>query len=237
VVPTAGRSLLLLCVAANIAGFAQEIPGVTVALPPSADYFERVDEVAGSARPENLDAWLPYGIAITNHTSQNIVALVVRWSGPTVKHTVMPSMFGNVSRQIAPGKTAIVIPTAVLPSKRPVPMSRLGVFQNAASVQAMLDGVVFASGQFWGPNASKGYEAFVAETTVPAHVASTILAMRESGEAIGTVVAWLETNARGKGLTARTSRSLADSYKRRGEAVLYQLAESLAKGPGIKVYR
>jgi hypothetical protein len=106
-----------------------------------------------------------------------------------------------------------------------------------SQVDIGLDGVVFASGQFVGPNMSKAYEEFVAETTVPAHVAKTILAMRESGEAIGTVVAWLETNGRGHDIAARTSRSLANSYRRGGEAALYELAESIAKGPGIKVYR
>jgi hypothetical protein len=234
VVSSSGRGLLL-CFAAQAVVFAQSIAGVTVAVSPSAEYFEHVDEVLGVKRPPDVDAWVPYGVAITNKSAQKIVGLAVRWSNPLV--TVLGGAWNDPRYQIAPGQTAIVTPVGWLPVRRQLPGTRLGAFQGVSQVDIGLDGVVFASGQFVGPNMSKAYEEFVAETTVPAHVAKTILAMRESGEAIGTVVAWLETNGRGHDIAARTSRSLANSYRRGGEAALYELAESIAKGPGIKVYR
>jgi len=157
---------------------------------------------------------------------------------------------------VTPGKSVIALPVALLgasplprqfqlpppPGTVPTP-GHLADFQNAQKVQVNLDGVVFASGQFVGPNSGKAYEEFVAETTVPAHVASTVLAMKESGEAIRTVVAWLEENSkprvndRSAQVTARTAKILLADYKRGGEALLYEVAQGYEKGPGIHVYR
>jgi hypothetical protein len=123
------------------------------------------------------------------------------------------------------------------------PPGHLTIFQNAQKVQVTLDGVVFASGQFVGPNSANEFEELVAETTVPAHVASTVLAMKASGEAIGTVVAWLEENGklqsgdRNAQVTARTARGLLAAYKGGGEALLYEVAQGYAQGPGIKLYK
>jgi hypothetical protein len=227
------------------------VPGVAVSAPPTAEYFEHVDEVAGSDRSANLNAWLPFGVAVTNRSSQNIVALVVRWvvtnpQGQTTPYTVLPEMFDQPRQQVAPGKSVIVLPPALLEAShlpRQLQMNRIGAYQSAQRIEASLDGIVFASGQFVGRNVSKAYDEFVAETTVPAHVGSTVLAMRQSGEAIGTVVAWLETSAKAgvntptAHITARTAKLLVESYKRGGEALLYEVAHGFAQGPAIHVYK
>ena len=235
---------------------------MTVAGAPAAEYFEAVDELLGAQRSAHLNAWLPYGMALTNRTSQNIMALAVRWVAINEKGqatpllTVTPSMFDQPRQQVAPGKTVIVLPAALLgngslprqfqltpPQGFVAPPGDLALFQSAQKVEAMLDGVVFASGQFVGPNSAKEYEEFVAETTVPAHVASTVLAMKASGEAIGTVVAWLEENGkfrsgdRNAQVTGRTARGLLSAYKGGGEALLYEVAQGYAQGPAIRLYR
>lgn len=238
------------------------VSGVTVAGAPSAEYFEAVDEVLGAQRSPNLNAWLPYGMALTNRSTQNIVAVAVRWVTINEKGqaapllTITPSMFDQPRQQVAPGKTAIVIPAALLGGK-PLPRQfqltpppgfiappgHLAEFQAAQKVQVTLDGVVFASGQFVGPNSAKEYEEFVAETTVPAHVASAVLAMKESGEAIATVLAWLEENGKVQSgdrnaiVTRSTARGLLGAYKSGGEALLYEIAQVKAQGPGIKLYK
>lgn len=103
--------------------------------------------------------------------------------------------------------------------------------------------MVFASGQFVGPNSGKAFEEFVAETTVPAHVASAVLAMKEVGESTGTVVAWLESNSKPRSgdrnaqITARVAKALLADYKRGGEALLYEKAQGYEKPPGIRLYR
>lgn len=226
------------------------VPGVAVAGAGSPDYLEKVDQVMGMNRPPNVTQWLPYGVALTNQATQNIAALAVRWlvtnaKGQVVPFTVSCMMFDQPKQQLLPGKTVIAVPIAVAGATPHPPASptRLIEFQRAERIQVAVDGVVFASGQFAGPDNGKSYEEFVAETTIPAHVASTILAMKEAGEPIRTVAAWLETNSkpqtggRAAQVTARTSRILLDGYKKGGEALLYEVAQGYEKAPAIRIYR
>ncbi len=155
-------------------------------------------------------------------------------------------MFDQPKQQLPPGKSVIAVPGAVIGppgASRQFPLTHLTDFQSARKVQVNLDGVVFASGQFAGPNIGKVYEEFVAETTVPAHVAATILAMRELGETVNTMVTWLETlckpqsTDRNAQIKARTAKLFLADYKRGGEALLFQRAEGYEKSPGIRLYR
>jgi uncharacterized protein affecting Mg2+/Co2+ transport len=221
-----------------------------VAGAPSADYFEQVDEVLGATRSPVLNAWLPYGVSLTNRAAQNIVAVAVRWlvtnsKGQAVVFSATSLMVDQPQQQMPPGKSIIAVPVAVLHTapRMLAGSGHLGEFQSAQKVEVSLDGVVFASGQFAGPNSGKTYEEFVAETTVPAHVASTVLAMKEVGETIGTVVAWLESNSkprtasRNAQITARVAKALLADYKRGGEVLLYEKAQGFEKAPGIRLYR
>jgi len=226
------------------------VSGVTVAGAPSADYFERADEVLGGTRAPLLNAWLPYGVSLTNRAPQNIVAIAVRWlvtnsNGQPVVFSAESATFDNPRQQVPPGKSVIAVPVAVLlaaPRTLTGP-GRLAEFQNARKVEVSLDGVVFASGQFAGPNNGKVYEQFVAETTVPAHVASTVMAMKEVGESVTTVVAWLESSTRPHSaapnarITARVAKALLAAYQRGGEALLYEKAQGFEKSPAIRLYR
>ncbi len=226
------------------------VPNVSVTGAPSADYFEQVDRILGATRSPVLNAWLPYGVSLTNRATQNIVAIAVRWTvtnsqGHEAVFSATSLTVDQPRRQMPPGKSVIAVPVALL-NAAPRTLSgpgHLGEFQTAQKVEVSLDGVVFASGQFAGPNSGKAYEEFVAETTVPAHVASTVLAMKEVGEPIATVVAWLESNskpgARGRNalITARIAKALLADYKRGGEALLYEKAQGFEKAPGIRLYR
>jgi uncharacterized protein affecting Mg2+/Co2+ transport len=227
------------------------VSGVTVAGAPSADYFEQVDEVLGAARPLTLNVWLPYGVALTNRAPQNIVAIAVRWlvtnsKGQAAVFSITSMTVDQPRLQTPPGKSVIAVPVAVLnaaPRTLAGPGHRLAEFQGAQKIEVSLDGVVFASGQFVGPNSGKAYEQFVAETTVPAHVASTIMAMKEVGETIGTVVAWLESSTKPRSadrkaqITARVAKTLLTDYQRGGEALLYEKAQGYEKTPAIRLYR
>lgn len=226
------------------------VSSVTMAGAPSADYFERVDEVLGGTRSPLLNAWLPYGVALTNRSPQNIVAIAVRWrvtnsDGLPVVFSAESATFDNPRQQVPPGKSVIAMPAAVLLAA-PRTLSgpgHLAEFQNARKVEVSLDGVVFASGQFAGPNNGKVYEQFVAETTVPARVASTVLAMKDVGESVGTVVAWLESSTkphsadRKAQIAARVAKVLLAAYQRGGEALLYEKAQGYEKSPAIRLYR
>lgn len=229
------------------------VPGVTVATAPLPEYYEVADEVLGAERQAGVDAWLPYGVALTNRTSQHILAVAVRWvvttsKGQTVTVIVTPGVFEQPRQQIAPGKSVMVLPVAFLGGTAgnvPRKSDELILYRSASRIRVSLDGVLFGSGQFVGPNSHKEFEQLAAAATAPAHVASTVLAMQASGEAIGTVVAWLEQKAKAAApggdanaqFAARTAKSLLQEYKRGGEALLYESAAGLAQGPVLHLYR
>jgi hypothetical protein len=120
-------------------------------------------------------------------------------------------------------------------------------FQTAQNVQAILDGVVFASGQFAGPDTGQPYESLQADLIGPVEVAARVLAMQAAGEPIGKVLALLRTvaevtAARQESLdktsiaAGRSARGLLGNYERLGEQSMYQLAQGEAK-PIIQLYR
>jgi hypothetical protein len=121
-------------------------------------------------------------------------------------------------------------------------------FRAAQSVQVTLDGVVFASGQFVGPDTGKEYEQYVANLTVPAAIAAKVLAMKAVGETVVNVVAWLQTaetqpvNLKDDGwwnasVGAHTARQLLRSYQHGGEVLLYEAAQGYPQAPIIRLYR
>lgn len=240
------------------------ISGIELIGPQSPEYPTEVDQIFGAIRSEYLNAWLPYGVVLHNATSQKIVALAVRWDatnakGQTNRAGLQLEAFSEPAHQMLPGKAGVALPSLAffmegskLPPQyqlTPPPSyvlsgnGNLPHFQSAQSVKAMLDGVVFASGQFVGPNTTQAYEVYLVDTTAPPQVASKVLEMKAAGVPIADVVAWLETTAatsRGgttaAAVTARTARSLLAQYKRKGESSLCQVAQSQAQ-PVIHLYR
>ncbi len=232
--------------------------------PQSPEYATQVDQIFGAIRSEYLNAWLPFGVVLHNGTSQKIVAVAMRWDATNAKGQanragMQLEAFSDPAHQLPPGKIGVTLPSMVLfmegwklpaqyqltPPRGYAPNSDgiLPHYQSAQSVKAMLDGVVFASGQFVGPNTTQAYEGYLADTTVPPQVASKVLEMKAAGVPIADVVAWLETTAanphggtKTATVTARTARSLLAQYKRKGESSLCQVAQSQAQ-PVIHLYR
>ncbi len=56
-----------------------EVPGITMIGPQDAPYVEDVDQILGPVRLPSMSGWLPYGVVVSNGTSQTIVAVAVRW--------------------------------------------------------------------------------------------------------------------------------------------------------------
>jgi hypothetical protein len=230
------------------------ISGVELIGPQSTEYATEVDQIFGAIRSESLNAWVPYGVVLHNGTSQKIVAVAVRWDTTNAKgqtnraSTIQQEAFSEPAHQMSPGKMGVALPslTLFMEGSKLSPQSGKGNlphFQSAQSVKAMLDGVVFASGQFVGPNTTQAYESYLADTTVPPQVASKVLEMKAAGVPIADVVAWLETTAanprggtKAAAVTARSARSLLAEYKRKGESSLCQVAQSQAQ-PVIHLYR
>ena len=124
----------------------------------------------------------------------------------------------------------------------------LSNLQSAAGIQFTLDGVVFSSGQFVGPNGAQEYEEYVAETTVPAQILAKVLAMQTASEPVQSILAWLQAtrdqpvNRKVDGwqnsrMASRVARRLLMSYQSGGEAKLSEIAQLLARAPAIRLYR
>jgi hypothetical protein len=124
----------------------------------------------------------------------------------------------------------------------------LSSLQNAAGIQFTLDGVVFASGQFEGPNGAQEYEEYVAETTVPAQISGKVLAMQAASEPVQSILEWLQAirdqpvnrkveawqNSR---MASRIARRLLMSYQTGGKTKLTETAQLLVQAPAFHLYR
>jgi hypothetical protein len=269
--------LVLVLLAQGLAGQSQTvtvapstIPGVEIIGPENSAYSSAIDQILGTTRSEALNAWLPYGVVVKNGSAQPIVALAVQWAAMDASGRALTKAF-LLDRSIAPGTTQIAVGESVVAIPRLIVMGgsrkvdlpefqltppagfvppvdhELPRFQTAQTVQATLDGVVFASGQFVGPDTAQEYENIQADLIGPVEVAAKILAMQAAGEPIAKVVALLRTvaevtSARQESLdkttiaAGRAARGLLGNYERLGEQSMYQLAQSEAK-PVIQLYR
>lgn len=248
--------------AQNLTATQSGVPNVDILAAPSADYTAAVNGFFGVERSPDLNKWLPYGIVLINRTTQPIVAVAARWESsgerPTGRWVLEYQAFNTPGHQLAPGKTAVAFPNLTLlldgsrlpPQFQPGSQARatdLSTLQTAASVQFTLDGVVFASGQFVGPNGAQEYEEYVAETTVPAQISGKVLAMQAASEPVQAILAWLQSTVnqpidrkadgwRNSVVARRTARQLLTSYQSGGAMRLSETAQALQASP-IQLYR
>ena len=165
------------------------------------------------------------------------IAVAVRWQltntkGQTFSYIVTHNVFNQPRHQLAPAVSLVAVPLTVLLEGTRLP-AQLGIgelpnFQSSQSIDVALDGVVFASGQFVGPNTGHEFESYRADTTVPPHIAAKVLAMQSAGEPIANVIESVTATERSKDLdlsvAGREARQLLQNYRRKGEAFLYQIA-------------
>jgi hypothetical protein len=268
--------LTLILLAQGLAGQSQTvavapstIPGVEIFGPTDSAYWSSVDQILGTTRSERLNAWLPYGVVVKNGAAQPIVALAIQWAAMDASGRAMTKSF-LLDRSFTLGNTRIAVGESVVAIPRPIVIGSRGTdvpefkltppagyvppvdhelprYQNAQSVQAILDGVVFASGQFAGPDTAQQFESMQADLTAPPEVAAKVLSMQAAGEPIANVVALLrkvaEITATQQDSLDKTSiaagrfaRGLLRRYEQQGEQSMYQLAQSESK-PLIQLYR
>jgi hypothetical protein len=238
------------------------VPGVEVIGSTAAEYETVANRFFGPIRPPSLSDWMPFALAITNRTSQNIVAIAVRWQLMSGKSQIGASGlehegFEQRSLQLCPGKTAVALPQSMLfeggqlppyfqhasPAPTAARSNELQKFRSAENVVATLDGVVFASGKFVGPDCAREYEFYV-----PAKVAANVLSMRATGEPVANIEAWLKAtaaqpvnpkseNAQSVHVASLTARQLLKSYQRGGEVLLYDTAQGIPQKSPIHIYR
>ena len=160
--------------------------------------------------------------------------------------------FGPRGRPVQSGQSAVVLPGWVFgrplssgsqdATDRPDHIAELQKFQAATSVEVTLDGILFASGQFVGPNETHGFEYLLACQSGRS-VYSEALARNASGQSTADVVNWLSAIAgEGKRLNvdpqtgvptdsntsgmATAARVLIEAYKVQGASLMYQFAQA-----------
>jgi len=235
---------------------ASRIPGVDIVGPQSTEFSGLVAQIVGTDQPSGFAEWLPYSVVIRNKSEQALAAVTVIWSasfngGPT-GHTggTSPTWFGAQRQQIQPGQSLIVMPQATLLAPRDLRRfadgrgeGNLQNFQHADRIEVALDSVVFATGQYVGADSIQEYETFAADLNAPRSVAAELLQKQQSSS-IGDIVQWLQTlaarhggddpNARSAGSSARAMLMI---YQRRGEAALYEMAQSSLNTPAFPLHR
>ena len=259
-------TLPILCPAAwpqTVSVVPSSITGVEILGPESPQYGPYLDQIIGPARSPLLSAWLPYGVVLRNCTAQPLMAVAVHWEvtgadGPAGKFTIEATAWDRPDHRLAAGKNAVAIPVLLFQegSRLPpqyqlnppagAPLGSTGSlprFQSAQTIKVNLDGVVFPSGQFVGPDLSHEFERDVAFTTVPPQVAAKVLEMRTAGVSIADITAWLSTastkvrtGGHSADATAQTAKELLQRYKSKGETALFELAQNESQ-PLIHIHR
>lgn len=238
--------------AASVSVVSSRVPGVDLLGPLDAEYAAAIQHFFGPPRRAEVTTWLPFGVMVANHTAETIVAVAVRWQltseSGTMQYSLAQEAFDSPRALLPPGENGVALPAGWLAgSLRLPPPDDLPDFRQARTVEATLDGVVFASGQFAGPDAGKEFESYVADTTIPGQVAARVLALKDSGEPVSGIVAFLESQNRpvdrlvdgwwNAEAGRRIARQLLSSYRSGGEAGLYQVAATYTAAPAIRLFR
>jgi hypothetical protein len=205
---------------------------------------------------------------VHGRTSQAIVAVAVRWEAVSGNRTtpLTISSYGIAVQprfQLAPGQTGLFLPqggllldASRLPAEFQLPPPPGGIphsdqlqrFRQAGTIELTLDGVIFASGQFVGPNGAHEYERYIDETTVPPRIGAKVRSMKEAGQPIDAILAWLQAtiaapaNPSPAGAwTPHAARSTASQllggYQTGGEDRLFTWAQRFAGLPVLQLYR
>jgi hypothetical protein len=269
------KHLLLLALAAQCPwGFGQNlilhpsaIPGVQLLGPQSPEFVSLVDEVLSPKRQQATNDWLPYSVILTNQTKKQIVGVAIRWTtvDPTGKSSSTSTLNGievlyPTARRIQPGQRVVLLPSLMMLMKplpagshdandNPEHAQRLEKFTGAATVEIFLDGVVFDTGQFVGPDGDQEYEIAEARVAAAQRIAKTVLEKRDAGEMTSSIVEWLravprqpffELGQERRMLSAAdpkiAARRLVSAYESQGEAGLYGLVQSYLR-PALQLHR
>lgn len=234
------------------------IAGVAFIGPNDLSFNDAVTKVLSSSRTPTTNEWLPFSAVLTNNTGDSIVAVVVRWvkilpDGRKNTLVVNQTFFSSRTRPVQSGQPAVVLPVGgvlIQPSpsgsqdatNRPDQITKLQAFQAATRVEVTLDGVLFASGQFVGPNETHGFEELLARLSAR-NMYSEALARKANGQSAAEVVSWLAaiagqghhldidpqtgvpTDSNVSGM-ADAARVLIQAYKQQGAALMYQFAQA-----------
>jgi hypothetical protein len=120
-------------------------------------------------------------------------------------------------------------------------------------VEIYLDGVVFNSGQFAGPDTGEAFEVAKAHLTAARETAQIILARHDAGANLTEIAAWLTAvsqepapatpHGRGLGVNRQTDPAVANkgvvamflsTDRKQGEQAVYDTAQSFLK---MELYR
>lgn len=268
-------SFFLACaVSASLYGQSLTVPssaiaGVNLIGPGDSSFIHTVTQVLGPSRTPSISDWLPFSVVVSNSSSQPMVGIVVRWalfdSADNNNHN-NPSDVYTFSRaspsptaQLPPGKTVVVLPGWVLqmpvlsspdPTSEPDHFDRVQSFRSATRIEITLDGVVFASGQFVGPDLSHEFES-MSERQAALGIFSTVLSQSSAGQLTDNIVTSLRavaaesitmrTQATSQDdairiLTVRFARQLIQEYDEQGEAQMFALAKARAQNR-INIFR
>jgi hypothetical protein len=233
------------------------IAGVAFVGPNDPSFNDAVAKVLSSSRSTTTNDWLPFSAVLTNNTSESIVAVIVRWvkvlpDGRRGTLVLNENFFSPRARPVQSGQSAVALPGWLVdqplpsgsqdPTDRPDHAANLQKFQTATSVEVTLDGVLFASGKFVGPNETHGFEELLAGQSARS-VYSEVLARNAKGQSAADVVSWLTaiagqgehldidpqtgvpTDSNASGM-AKAARVLIQAYKAQGAALMYQFAQA-----------
>ncbi len=116
----------------------------------------------------------------------------------------------------------------------------------AKGITVSLDDVVFASGQFVGPDTATQYERFQSLTTANRMVATTLLEKKASAK-IADILAWLQTLAPQASImdapayygnqVGAEAVEMLKVYDGKGEAALYSMAAKILEEPLFPLHR
>jgi hypothetical protein len=249
------------------------IPGIDIVGPQSSEFAAAVPEILGidmSGLPPGMSPWLPYAVLVRNNSSEPLAGMCIvyaatptvfldRGPGPCALWFTSPygiSPAGARSFRLQPGKAVLVFPHFILKepgdiNPRRVPadekwLSSLPNYQRAKRLTISLDDVVFASGQFMGPDIATEYPRFQSILTAPRAVATTLLEKKASAK-IADILTWLLTLAPQASImdppayykfqSGAEAREMLKVYYDKGEAALYSSAATTLEEPVFPLHQ
>ncbi|MBS1855287.1 MAG: hypothetical protein JST11_07975 [Acidobacteria bacterium] len=240
------------------------IPGVVVEGPDDGAYADAIEANLGPERTAETNSWLPFAVIVTNNTSQGILAFAGRWiltdpRGGKTELVMTRALFQAPLSQVGPGQAVVFLPIRILAARNPglgLPIGsadyqpdELHRFQSAQKIRFTLDGVVFTSGQFVGPDFVREYGQLRAESTAGYQLATALIARRDAGTPLPDILRWLQETAATRpggpfgtrnwdaAVTSREAASYLRRYQSGGEEVMYRLAQERLSLPHLTVYR
>jgi len=237
------------------------IPGVLATAADTSEYGSLPSHIRALSQNPLVAAFQPYSLIVTNRSGQEIIEVALEMvledpAGKIMQKVATRSTArASAEHKFAPGRSmnlsVLWLTDVAPPNELQAEVERLvQTMERQKTVTLVVDGVLFASGEYVGPNATREFEHLQARLHAGYDLAQRVVKHFENqgpdGELVGLLNSTASTQFRAAPGPSRdwyadvqvsTAKQYLYVHSRGGAEAVLRMAKAAAAKPPMKIYR